>query len=163
MIGASSARAADKTPMFRTDASIAASVLSAIVNVNVAETAMETVSGTGSTVTASGILNEIETDAIVSGTEIGKEIAIETASAVTGIDETKRIAIVKARGTVISVVELFSPLRTVVSQLEWVIAPWPPLRTSWGSEEDLLTMTYVSPPLKALLFLFILSCPVLFV
>src|SRR5258708_6893565 len=129
MIGASSARAADKTPMFRTDASIAASVLSAIV----------------------------------SGTEIGKEIAIETASAVTGIDETKRIAIVKARGTVISVVELFSPLRTVVSQLEWVIAPWPPLRTSWGSEEDLLTMTYVSPPLKALLFLFILSCPVLFV
>src|SRR5216684_456246 len=99
MIGASNARAADKTPMFRTDASI----LSAIVNVNVAETAMETVSGTGSTVTASGILNEIETDAIVSGTEIGKEIAIETASAVTGIDETKRIAIVKARGTVISV------------------------------------------------------------
>jgi hypothetical protein len=108
-----------------------------IATANVAETAMETVSGTRSTVNASGTLNAIETDAIVSGTETGNEIANETANEVTGIDGTKRIAIAKVGRTVTLVVELFSPpLRTAVSPLERVIVPQPPLRTSSGSEED---------------------------
>lgn len=151
MIGVLNAKAVDKMPIRRTDANIAASVLSVIVTANVAGTAMGTVSGTGSTVNASGTLNVIETDAIVSGTEIGNETANETANEVTGIDGTKRIAIVKAGRTVTLVVELFSPpLRTVASPLERVIVPQPPLRTSWGSEEDLPMMTPTVPPNAAL-------------
>jgi len=142
MIGVSNAKVVDKTPIPRTDANIAASVLSVIANANAAETAM----GTGSTVNESGTRNAIETDAIVSGTEIGNETANEIANEVTGIDGTKRIAIVKAGRTVTLVVELFSPpLRTAVSPLEQVIVPQPPLRTSSESEEDLPMMTYVSP------------------
>jgi hypothetical protein len=148
MIGVSNAKAVDKMPIPRTDANIVASVLSVIATANVAETAMGTVSGTRtrSTVNARGTLNAIETNAIVSGTEIGNEIANETANEVTGIDGTKRIAIARAGRTVTSVVELFSPpLRIAVSPLERVIVPQPPLRTSWGSEEDFPMMTYVSP------------------
>jgi len=154
MIGVSNARAVDKTPMLRTDVNIAASVLSAIAIANVAETAMETENGIRSIVSASGILNAIETDATVSGTEIGNEIAIETAKEVTAIDGTKRIAIVKAGRIVKLVVELFSPLRTVVSPPERVIVLLPPLRTSLGSEEDLPMMTYVFPLLRALLYFY---------
>jgi hypothetical protein len=122
-----------------------------IATANVAETAMGTVSGTRSTVNASGTLNAIETDAIVSGTEIGNEIANETANEVTGIDGTKRIAIAKAGRTVTSVVELFyPPLRTAVSPLERAIVLQPPLRTSWGSEGELLMMTPTVPPNAAL-------------
>jgi hypothetical protein len=139
MIGVSNEKAVDKTPIPRTDANIAASVPSVIATANVAETAMGTVSGTRSTVNASGTLN-----AIVSGTEIGNEIANETVNEATGIDGTKRIAIAKAGRTVTSAAELFSPLRTAVSPLERAIVPQPPLRTFWGSEEDLLMMTYVS-------------------
>jgi hypothetical protein len=144
MIGVSNEKAVDKTPIPRTDANIAASVPSVIATANVAETAMGTVSGTRSTVNASGTLNAIVTDAIVSGTEIGNEIANETVNEATGIDGTKRIAIAKAGRTVTSAAELFSPLRTAVSPLERAIVPQPPLRTFWGSEEDLLMMTYVS-------------------
>jgi hypothetical protein len=43
---------------------------SIVASTNVAGTVMETESGTGSTVSASGTLNENETDATVSGTEI---------------------------------------------------------------------------------------------
>jgi hypothetical protein len=146
MIGVSNAKAVDKTPIPQTDANIVASVPSVIATANVAETAMGTVNGTRSTVNASGTLNATETDAIVSGTETGNEIANETANEVTGIDGTKRIAIAKVGRTVTSVVELFSPpLRTAVSLFEPVIVPQPLLRTSWGSEEDLPMMTYVSP------------------
>jgi hypothetical protein len=160
MIGVSSAKAIDKTPIPRTDANIAASVLSVIATANVAETAMGTRSGTGSTVNAKGTLNAIETNAIVSGTEIGNEIAIETVNEVTGIDGTKRIAIAKAERTVTSVVELFSPpLRIAVSPFERVIVPQPPLRTSSGSEEDLPMMTYVSPLPRVCYFINrVLSC-----
>jgi hypothetical protein len=138
MTDVSSVRAVDQTGILPNDASIVASVQSA--SANVAETVMETESGTGSTVSANGTLNEIETDATVSGTEIGNGIATETANEVTGIDGTKRIAIEKA-GRTASVVELLSPLRTVVSPLGRVIVRQPPLRTSWGSEEDLQMMT----------------------
>jgi hypothetical protein len=146
MIGVSNVKAVDKTPTPRTDVNIAASVPSVIATANVAEIAMGTVSETKSTVNARGTLNAIVTDAIVSGTEIGNEIASETANGVTGIDGTKRIAIAKVGRTVTSVVELFSPpLMTVVSPPERVIVPQRPLRTYWGSEEDLPMMTYVSP------------------
>jgi hypothetical protein len=147
MTGVSNVRAVDKTPILRNDVSTVASVLSA--NANAAGTVMETESGTGSTVSASGTLNENETDATVSGTEIRNGIATETANGVTGIDGTKKIAIEKAGRTVTSVVELFSPLRTVLSLLDRVIVPQPPLRTSSGSEEDLSMMTYVSPLFRA--------------
>jgi len=153
MIGVSNAKAVGKTPIPRTDANIVASVPSVIATANVAETAMGTVSGTRSTVNARGTLNAIVTDAIVSGTEIGNEIANETENEVTAIDGTKRIAIAKAGRTVISAVELFfPPLMTAVSPLGRVIVPRPLLRTSWGSEEDLLMMTYVSPLPRAYYF-----------
>jgi len=147
MTGVSNVRAVDKTPILRNDASIAASVLSA--SANAAETVTETESGTGSTVSASGTLNEIATDANVSVTEIRNGIATETANGVTGIDGTKRIATEKAGRTVTLVVELFSPLRTAVSPLDRVIVLQPPLRTPWESEEDLPMMTYVSPLFRA--------------
>ena len=153
MTDVSSERVVDQTAMPRNDASIAASVLS--VSANVAETVMETESGTGSTVSANGTLIEIETDAIArSGTEIGNETATETANEVTGIDGTKRIAIEKAGRTVKLTLEvgLFSPLRTVVSPLGQVIVRQRPLRTSWGSEEDLLMMTCVSSLQSSLLY-----------
>lgn len=159
MIGVSNAKAVDKTLIPRTDANIAASVLSVIVTANVAETAMGTRRGTGSTVNGRGTLNAIETNAIGSGTEIGNEIANETANEVTGIDGTKRIAIAKAERTVTSVVELFSPpLRIGVSPLERVIVPQRPLRTSSGSEEDLPMMTYVSPLRRDCFIHGVLSC-----
>jgi hypothetical protein len=152
MTDVSSERVLDQTAMLLNDASIAASVLSA--SANVAETVMETESGTGSTVSANGTLNEIEKDATESGTEIGNGIATETANEVTGIDGTKRIEIEKAGRTAKLTlgVGLFPPLRTVVSPLGQVIVRQPPLRTSWGSEEDLLMMTCVSSLQSSLLY-----------
>lgn len=128
MTGVSNVKAVDPTPILPNDVSTVASVLSA--SANAAETDMETVSETGSTVSASGTLNGIVTNGIVSGTEIGNEIVTETANEVTGIDGTKRTAIEKVERTVTSalVVELFSPLRTVVSPLGRVIVPQLPMR-----------------------------------
>lgn len=129
MTGVSNVKAVDKTPILPNDVSTVASVLSA--SANAAETDMETENGTGSTVSASGTLNEIVKDATVSGTEIGNGIVTETANGVTGIDGTKRTAIEKAGRTVTSalVVELFFPLRTAVSLLGRAIVPQLPMRT----------------------------------
>jgi hypothetical protein len=151
MTDVSNVRVVDKSPILQSDVSIVASVLNA--SANVAGTVTETESGTGSTVNASETLNENETDATVSGTEIRIATATETANGVTGIDGTKRIAIEKAGRSVTSVVELFSLLRTVVSLLDRDIVPQPLLRTSSGSEEDLPMMTYVSPLPQSLLLL----------
>jgi len=76
------------------DGSTAVIVLSASANVD--ETAMEIVSGTGNTVSATETLNGTETDASVSGNATGNETATETAKGVIGTDGTKRIAIEKA-------------------------------------------------------------------
>jgi hypothetical protein len=87
-----------KTHTPRSDVSIVVSVLSE--NANVAETAMETESGTGNIASANGSLNGIEgIDASASGIATGIESGTVTVNEVTGTDGTKRIAIGRAGRT----------------------------------------------------------------
>ena len=84
----------------RSDASIDVSVLSENANANVAETAMETESGTGNIASANGTLNGIGIDAAsASGTATGNESGTVTVNEVTGTDGTKRIVIGRAGRT----------------------------------------------------------------
>jgi hypothetical protein len=94
-IGVPNATTAGKTHTPRSDVSIVVSVLSE--NANVAETAMETESGTGNIASANGSLNGIEEiDASASGIATGIESGTVTVNEVTGTDGTKRIAIGRA-------------------------------------------------------------------
>jgi hypothetical protein len=78
----------------RSDASIVVNVLSENAIVNVAETAMETESGTGNIANVNGTPNVIEIiDASASGTATGNESGTVTVNEETGTDGTKRIAI----------------------------------------------------------------------
>lgn len=97
-IGVPNATTAGKTHTPRSDVSIVVSVLSE--NANVAETAMETESGTGNIASANGSLNGIEEiDASASGIATGIESGTVTVNEVTGTDGTKRIAIGRAGRT----------------------------------------------------------------
>lgn len=97
-IGVPNATTAGKTHTPRSDVSIVVSALSE--NANVAETAMETESGTGNIASANGSLNGIEEiDASASGIATGIESGTVTVNEVTGTDGTKRIAIGRAGRT----------------------------------------------------------------
>jgi hypothetical protein len=99
-IGVPNAITAGKTRTPRSDVSIVVSVLSENANANVAETAMETESGTGNIASANGSLNGIEEiDASASGIATGIESGTVTVNEVTGTDGTKRIAIGRAGRT----------------------------------------------------------------
>jgi len=99
MTGVPNETAVGKTHTPRSDASIVVSVLSETANVNAAETATETESGTGNIASANGTLNGIEIDASASGTATGNESGTVTVNEVTGTDGTKRIAIGRAGKT----------------------------------------------------------------
>lgn len=135
--------AVGKRRTLRTDGSIVVSVLIETASANVAETVMETESGTENTASANEILNGTETDA--TGIATGTETAIVTVNEVTGTDGTKRIAIERAGRTARSVVGLLSPPRIGVNLLDRVIVLLLLPRTHWASEEDPPTMTYVQP------------------
>jgi hypothetical protein len=142
MTGASNVgTTAGKRRTLRTDGSIVVSVLIETATVNVAETVMETESGTENTASANEILNGTETDAI--GIAIGTETAIVTVNEVTDTDGTKRIVIERAGRTATSVVGLLSPPRIGVNLLDRVIVLLLLPRKHWASEEDPPTMTYV--------------------
>jgi hypothetical protein len=89
--------AVGKRRTLRTDGSIVVSVLIESATASVAETVMETESGTENTAIANEILNGTETDATEIAT--GTETAIVTVNEVTDTGGTKRIVIERAGRT----------------------------------------------------------------
>ena len=135
--------AVDKRRTLRSDESIVVSVLNGTATANVAETVMETESGTENTANENENLNETETDA--TATTTGIVTAIVTVNEVTGTAGTKRIVIERAGRSAMSVVGLLSPPRIGVNLLDRVTVLLLLPRTHWASEEDPTTMTYVHP------------------